>query len=158
MSSKTNRTPRRGEDFLAGVAAIALTLENGEKVRFNIARETAIPSDDTLLRTAKRAAARLAFWAYQTERALARVREHERVLAQVEGRAYQYFRIYYTDHEGVDVTEAMLRAAIDQDPKVRAARISLNVRRNEHGLLRAVREAVDHRAWMVRALLTRREL
>lgn len=156
MSHKSKHKPRRGEDFLAGVEALVLTLEDGTKARFNIAREIAIPSDDTLVRTAKRAPARFAFWAYQTERALARVRSEERKLAQVEGRTYEAFRRLFVE-DGLDITEPRLRAGVDQDPVVRAARCKLNDLRRQHGLLRAVRDAVEHRTWTVRALLQRRE-
>lgn len=149
-----NPKPRRvAEDYLDLVEAITLTLENGEKVTLKIRDEVRIPTDPARMRDAAiKAPAKLAFWAYQCERQLARVRKAELELARVEGREYQVYRAHYNE-EGLMVTEPLLRASVDQSPKVRAARLALNSRRREYGALRAVRDAVEHRSWTLRTLL-----
>lgn len=157
MKPRRNK-PRVSEDYLRDLTSVTIRLESGEDVRLNIARETRIPADpDRLKEAARTAPARLAFWAYQSERALAALRKTEREAARIEGYHYQVYRKLYEEHENVDPTEAMLRAAVDQDPKVRAARIALSSRKTEYGTLRAVRDAVEHRSWMLRTLLQHRE-
>ena len=148
----------RGEDYLDRVQAVRVTLENGERVTLPIRPEVAIPEDPALMeRAARKAAAKLAFWAYQTERGLSRVRKAELEVSEEEGREYEVFRRYYLD-EGRTPTEPMLKAALDHlSPKVRAARIALNARRREYGVLRSIRDAVDHRAWILRTLLKKPE-
>lgn len=141
------------EDYLDQIEAITIRLESGEKVTLKVRSEVRIPTDPIRMREAAiKAPAKLAFWAYQTELALSRVRKAELELARVEGREYQVFRAYYNE-EGVFVTEPLLKASVDQSPKVRAARLALNGRRREYGALRAVRDAVEHRTWTLRTLL-----
>lgn len=154
---RPKRTARSSEDYLANIEAVTIRLENGEAVKLKVEREVRIPTDpDRLIEAARKAPARLAFWAYQSERALAALRKQERETARVEGFTYQVYRKVY-EEDGQEPTEAMIRAAVDQDPKVRTARIALSSRKTEYGTLRAVRDAVEHRSWMLRSLLQHRE-
>lgn len=148
----------RAEDFLNNVDAISIRLDNGEVVELVIADEVEIPTDiDELVSAGRKSAAKLAFWSYQAERALEDVRRCEQKLATTEGRHYDLYRLFFTDEAGVDPTEGMIRAKIDQDTQVRQSRLALRRRRREYGLLRAVRDAVDRRDSMLRALLHRYE-
>ena len=132
-------------------------MENGEEVRLNIARETRIPTDpDRMIEAARTAPARLAFWAYQSERALGALRAAERECLRVEGYHYQLYRKMFEEVQNITPTEGMIRASVDQDPAVRKVRIALNARKSEYGTLKAVRDATEHRAWLLRALLQHR--
>lgn len=145
------------EDHLAGFEAVTVLLENGEEACLNVAREVRIPSDpDKMIEAARRAPARLAFWAYQSERAFTSLRKAEREANRVEGYTYQVYRRMY-ENEGETPTEGMIRAALDQDPKVRKVRIAVSSRKSEYGVLRSMRDVMEHRAWMLRALLQHRE-
>jgi len=158
MSRRREQRTAQAEDYLADVAAITIKLENGEEVELDIASETYVPTDsEELAEAARRSPAKLAFWAYQTERALEDLRRQEQHLVQYEGRNYDLYRVYFTDEQAVDPTEAMIRAKLDQDSEVRRWRLALRRRRREYGLLRAVRDAVDRRDSVLRTLLHRYE-
>lgn len=156
MRNNVKKRPRRGEDFLSDVEALVITLENGERVRFNIAREVAIPDDDLLVDGARKAAARFAFWAYQTERALAKLRTAERLLAEEEAVMYRIVREQF-HKDGLETTEPRIRAVVNGQPTVKTRQCKLNDLRRQHGMLRAVKDAVEHRTWTIRSLLQRRE-
>lgn len=145
------------ERHLRSATHIKLKLENGEEVEFSIEREVRIPrSEKLLLEAARTAPSRFAFWAYQAERALHELRKSERECARVEGYNYHVYRKVRSE-EGETPTEPMIRADIDQDSRVKSVRIALSARKREYGVLRAMRDAMEHRSWTLRALLQRRE-
>lgn len=156
LRSKLKRP--RSEDYLKDLRSVTILLENGERVRLDIEREVRIPIDpDKLYEAARTSPARLAFWAYQTERALRSLRIAERECARAEGYWYQVYRRVYEKEECVDPTEAMLRASLDQDRNVKEKRIAVSSRKTEYGTVRAVRDAIEQRTWMLRAMLQHRE-
>lgn len=156
---RKRRPTLRSEDYLDRIEAVTITLEDGERVKLRVRPEVTIPEDPVKMeRAARRAPARLAFWAYQTEIALSRVRKAELALGQVQGLEYEIHRRDLMENQGRVVTEPMLRASLDhRSPQIRAAMIALNARRREYGVLRSIRDAVDHRAWTMRTLLKKPE-
>lgn len=149
---------RESAAALSDIRALRVRLENGERVEFDLSRELAVPTDpDELLQEARKAPAQVAFWSYQAERGLERVRKAESLLARKEAHQYLVYRRWYETEECVDPTEAMLRARLDQDWELRKFRVALRARRKEYGDLRAARDAVDLRARMMRTLLGRYE-
>jgi len=149
---------RSAADALASIEKLRVRLENGEEVTLDVANELEIPTDPyELVAAGRRAPAQLAFWGYQTERALDRLRKAEAKLAEKEGRYYLTYRNWYETEECVEPTEAMLRARLEQDSTVRSFRIALRARKQEYGALRAVKDAVHHRVSMVRTLIGKSE-
>jgi hypothetical protein len=157
--SKAKRSVLRdAADALASIEKLRVQLENGEEVTLDVAKELEIPTDlGELVAAGRRAPAQLAFWGYQMERALGRLRKAEEALAREEGRQYLVYRRWYESEECVEPTEAMVRSRVDQDAKVRPFRIALRARKQEYGALRAVRDAVNHRVSMVRTLIGKSE-
>lgn len=149
---------RNAADTLSDVSALQVRLENGETVCFDMRDVLEIPTDpEELWEAGRRAPAECAFWNYQTERALERLRKAEERYDQVEGRQYLVYRHWYEHDECVEPTEAMIRARLNQDSKIRSFRIALRARKKEYGAVRAVRDAVNHRVSMVRTLIGRSE-
>jgi len=142
-----------GEAFLSKCKEITIRLDNGEEVEFNVADELRIPSDpDLLLQAARKAPARVAFWAYQAERALGAVRKLEIRLAQVEGEYDLKYRGAIDDSPLV-LTEKVVKAHLDLDTSVRRVRVSLNRVRMQKGLIFAIAGAVEHRCYVLRKLV-----
>ena len=133
-------------------------MANGEEVEFDLDSELSIPDHpEQLRRAAMRAPAQVAFWNYQTERVLARLRKAEDEVEAEEGKAYLLFRHYYEHEECRDPTEAMIRARMAQDPGIRRFRIAMRARKKEYGETRSVRDAVQHRSLMLRTLIANKE-
>lgn len=147
--------PRHGEDHLQDVEAITLVLDNGERTTLKIADELAVPDDPVeLMREAKRAPARMAFWAYQMERALATLRAKERSFAKCEGMEYMIARTYIQDHTEVEIaTEGNIRSRVSQSPTWNAEKEEVERAQRSYGVLRAVREALEHRSHLLRRLI-----
>lgn len=155
---KRNRHPT-GDARLQDTDGVRITLENGEKVDFDLATELRIPDDlDDLRAAARKAPAQLAFWSYQAERALDKVRRQETETLKCEGIDYLAARRYYQDEVGIEPTHRIVQSNLDSGcPKTRRARIALADARKQYGLVRAVRDAVDHRVSMIRALVLKYE-
>lgn len=145
----------RGEEALPDVESLTLTLEDGRKATFHIADELAIPADPDALRIeATRAPARYAFWSYQTERALSAVRKQEKRLAETEAEAHLLWTTYYRDHTAETyISNDTVRSHVAKESDVMSARIRLNSLRREYGMLRAVRDSLDHRTRMIHKLV-----
>jgi hypothetical protein len=149
---------RDAADTLSGVAALQVRLENGEMVTFDMRELLEIPTDfDELLEAGRRAPAQCAFWNYQTERYLDRLRRAEAKLDEEEAKQYLVYRHWYEVEECVEPTEAMVRARLSQDSKIRSFRIALRARKKEYGAVRAVRDSVNSRVHMVRTLIGKTE-
>ena len=145
---------RTAADVLSDIAALRVALESGEVVELDLAKELEIPRDPAALaKAARRAPAQVAFWNYQTERALDKVRGAETKLAEEEGKHHIYWKAWYEQEENETPPQGTLRARLDCDLELRRFRVALRARRKEYGRLRAVRDAVDHRAWTVRTLI-----
>jgi hypothetical protein len=147
----------RGEDYLSDLEAVTVILESGESVQFDLSEELDIPTDPTELRDeAERSSARTAFWAYQTERALRKVREAEAAQEQLEGERYISVRDHLMTHPDWKVskpTESMIRSLLSQQGSVGDAKENLLQLRETYGILRAIKEACEHRCFLLRKLI-----
>lgn len=145
----------RGEEALPDVESLTLKLEDGRKATFRIADELAIPTDpDQMRMEATRAPARYAFWSYQTERALAAVRKQEKRLAEAEALTHLLWTKYYKEHTAETyISNDTIRSHVAQESDVMSARIHLNSLRREYGMIRAVRDSLDHRTRMLHKLV-----
>jgi len=149
---------RDSADVLADVEAIEVRLENGETVSFNMADELHIPAEaGALAKAARKTAAQVAFWNYQTERALKRVRSAEIKLARDEGKQWLVYRKYHMEEECETPAQGTLRARVDYDRSLWTFRVALQARRKEYGVVRSMRDAVNHRSNMVRTLIGKYE-
>ena len=145
---------KHGEDYLETIAAINIRLEGGEDVEFDLAEELHVPTDPDLVLAELRAIpARLAFWAYQTERALGVVRNVEHELGKVESENDLIFRKWYDEETDETYTEAMIRARVSLDEKVKHLRVKLNGARKNYGILRSARDAMEHRSFVLRRIV-----
>jgi hypothetical protein len=150
------RTPKEratGATHLKDVAAVTITLESGEQVTLHPDNELKIPTDPILIKKeALRAPAQLAFWAYQTERALKEVRNTEYELAKKEGDMSLVYRQWYLK-EKATYTEDMIRSRLSVDAEVDALRKQLLVARDLYGVIRATRDSVEHRVYVLRKII-----
>lgn len=145
-----------GEDVLDDVEQIVIVLESGKKATFSIAEEQSIPTDpEELYHEALNAHARFAFWAYQTSRALGKLRTAERELRHLEGGSYLSARMHL---EGVRpknpyIEGARVQAHVDYDEEVDAHRKGVDSLREQWTMIASVRDAIEHRTHLLRRLL-----
>ena len=157
--SAKRRDRQRGEDFLDTVERFDLTLEDGEVATFSLADEVRInqksyPADpEWIQKEAERAVARYTFWAYQTERALATVRTQELATARLRAAFYEPIRSGFRDIGEEYISENMMQSAISRTESVVEAEEELDGLRRQYGILRAVRDATEHRCFILRAML-----
>lgn len=143
-----------GEDYLADIEEIVLTLENAKVVKLKLKGELTIPTDPVeIRREAEKGPGRVAFWQYQAERAAGRVRDLERELAYMESQTSLTYNEFLKS-EQERITDAILRARVDIDPKVEAKRKDLSDMKTSYGVLRATCGAIEHRMYVLRKLLT----
>lgn len=146
-----------GEDLIPRLpdsGKVRFVLENGTGATLDIAAELAIPRHgDALVRAAETAHARLAFWDHQTERALAAVRRQEQVVDQLESREQLVWRKWYEDNMVERATNDEVRARTSLETDVQSARNTLTDLQERYGVLRAVRDALVHRAHLLRRLV-----
>ena len=143
-----------GETALRDVETITLTLEDGRKAAFNIAAELAIPTDpDEMRQAAIDAPSRYAFWSYQTERALSALRKMEKREREMVGYKTMEWWTYYQEYTAEYASRDVVAARVDTETDVQSARIRLNSLRREYGMLRAVRDSLDHRTRMLHKLV-----
>lgn len=145
-----------GEDLLKKLGPITIELENHQTVMLKAASELHIPDDPgALIEAEKRAAARYAFWAYQTEVQMGRVRALQRKLEMKEGQGDTTFRTYIMEFCKWDVTETAVSGLKDIDPTIGTLRVALNRARKEYGILRVMKEALNHRCFALGRLVAR---
>lgn len=144
------------EDLLKKLGSIKVHLENGQVVALSVSKELLIPDDPVkLIKAQKQASARYAFWAYQAEIQMGRVRAMQRKLEMKEGQGDVTFRKYiYLECEW-EVTEAGVNALKDVDATIGSLRVDLNKARKEYGILRAMKEAHNHRCFALDRLIAR---
>jgi hypothetical protein len=144
------------DKLLKGLGSIKVKLENGQIVALSVAKELRIPDGPTaIIEEEKKAAARYAFWAYQTEIQMGRVRALQRQLEMKEGQGDITYRKYITLECEWDPTEASVSAYKDVDPTIGGMRAALNRARKEYGILRAMKEAQNHRCFALGRLVAR---
>ena len=146
-----------GEDVLCDIESIVVILENGKKQRFKIERELAVSDDPEVIhQQAMTAHARYAFWSYQAERSLSRLR-----LAEVEHAArLGHMRYGYSKHlkeEDRYTSSATIEGMLAQDPDVEAEKKRLIQLREDWTILRAVADALEHRTHLLRRLIAREQ-
>jgi len=168
MTAKPHKPPtkkrsKHGEDFLCAVEKLTLVLDNGQQAVFDIEGETsdypagypARPSD--VQRFAQKAVERYAFWAYQAERLLALVRVQEsaatRTRAVSDGEVRNQSAKQAKCGQIPYVSEALIEAAINLLPDVVTAEGALSELRRQYGIVRAIRDTVEHRLYVLRAML-----
>jgi len=161
VAVKKKATAKHGEDYLSDLQSIKLTLDNGKKVELDWKEEVWIPDDPVgVLREAKRATSRYAFWAYQAERALQRVRKLEMDEAAMSGEKDYAYRLMFNNQEklsdnafGLQPTETLIKGHVANDTDVKTARVKLNGARRDYGVLRAVAEAMRQRCFILNQLV-----
>lgn len=143
------------EEVLNDVESIALRLENGKVVSFNLARELRVSTDPTKMQQqAMTAHSRFAFWEYQAARAMREVRRGEIELAKMEGdRRFRYTKTLKEDDQFTPAS--VVQGFLDCDPEILASRNHLNDLREHWSILKATASALDHRAHLLRRLLQR---
>lgn len=148
-------TYRHGEHVLAEVESITIVLENGRKQSFKIDRELEVSDDPAEMHEqALTAHARYAFWSYQADRALERLREAEADHARLEGtKRYGYVRTLKEQDQFTSNTT--IEGLLQTDPKIESSRKRLNALRADWTILKTVAGALDHRAHLLRRLLAR---
>lgn len=143
-----------GECFLPSFPLFAIDLEGGKTVRLPIAAELDIPTDpEERERAATTAHSRLAFWDYQMERALAAVRRQETRLDEVEGMSQLIWRKWHEENMATTATNDEARGHVALERDVQTARNTLTDLRERYGILRCVRDALVHRAHLLRKLV-----
>lgn len=152
---KKPNTKKYGEDYLNDIVSIRIILENGEVAEFALADELHIPLDpDELVEVASKGPARLSFWAYQEQRALSKVRKLERIYDRKKGDMFLCAK--QTLDEDTDFTYSsndMVKGVVDNQKEVKKARRQLDDAREQYGILRSVREALEHYNYVTRRLL-----
>lgn len=144
---------KHGEDYLDQVEDIRIKLENGTEVVLQPREELRVPTGpDEIRDECREGPSRLAFWAYQENRALSKVRTIERELAKLEGQTNLVYRKFLTD-EGEPVTESIIRSRVDIETEVETKRIQLNAAQTNYGFIRATRDALEHRMYVLRKLV-----
>lgn len=145
----------RSDEALAEVAAVSIRLESGRVARFDVADELAVSHDpDTLREQAMAAHSRYAFWEYQAARAMRLLRDQEVDLARLEGDLrYRYSKVLKADDQYT--SSATVEGTLAGDKRVLAARNRLNLLREHWTIIRALADAHDHRAHLLRRLLAK---
>ncbi len=156
--AKGRATPVYGEDLLPEIESVTIKLENGSVVTFNMEDELCVPDGPIALEVAaRRSPSRYAFWAYQTERALAEVRKQEIKLAHVTGEEWLVHKEYYrTETDDRYIAKETLQAHVDISTKVRSEQVRLDGLRKQYGILRSLRDALERRDFTLRKLLDRK--
>lgn len=148
------RTAKHGEEHLGRVLALRITLESGATVTVRPQAELAISDDpEEQARQLESAPARYAFIAYQEERALHAVRLLEAALKDVRSQQYLLQRKYIDEHTSDVVTEPHVAARVDAAPDVIEAEKALALGRKRYGVLRALRQGLDHRVRSLQRLV-----
>lgn len=144
----------RSEKLLARIASVSVRMEDKSVVKLDVADEVRIPKDmDDIRDAASESPARIAFWSYQAARAAAEHRRVKIMHLRVIGRAYLRYH-KYIDVETSDMpTKNLVGAYVRNDAEVRASRIALSDAQRQSDVIRAVRDAVQHRGYVLQMLL-----
>lgn len=146
---------RRSEEALSDIKSVAIAMENGKILMFNIHEELFIPVDaDGIRKEASLAPSRYAFWAYQVERAFHRLREVEDEVRRSEGRTDLIYRKGLTFEFG-EYREGEVKSFVSVDGTLMKARRKLAGMKEHVGILQAVKEAHDHRCKILTRLVSR---
>ena len=156
MTPTGDSEPAGSESTLASLSHITVILENGQHVKFSVAKELSLPDDpDGLLHAARHAHERYAFWAYQTERALKKVRAEELKCDDTDGHFGMHYRRYLLESHEFNVTETAVSDCKSMNKDVKSARAQANAARHTYGVFRSMRDAMRHRCFIVTRLVGR---
>ncbi len=148
--------PASSADLLKKIGTVKVKLEGGQTVALNVAKELRVPDGPVaILQAQKQAPACYAFWAYQAEIQMGRVRALQRKLEFVEGGYDQPIRDTLHENTPSGITESAVRAVKDTHGGIRQARMALDRARREQGVLRAMKEAHNHRCFALDRLVAR---
>jgi hypothetical protein len=151
-NKQTARILGRAEEYLNGIL-IRVKLEGDKVVHFDPHEELLIPDAPREIKSeAKKAPARFAFWAYQAERVLAKVRELEAELDRAVAEADLIHRNWRAEEAG-EYREGEIRSYVQRDKPVVTLRRALKDTREHYGLLRAIKDAHEHRCKILQGLL-----
>jgi len=140
------------------VESLSIKFSNGEKIKFSFAEETVIPRDPSAqIDACLKAPAQVAFWSAQETRALHEVRKQEERVKKTEAGWYMGYRRFHMDETDDFPTERMLRSNIDLNDDVQKERTRLTTLQKQYGMMRAMRQAVEHRCYVLRRLIDHRE-
>lgn len=146
-------------DFLGSLRSMQMTLDNGKQVTLDVAAELEPPTGVAdAQEKAVRCSQRLAFWAYQYERVLARLRvaeaNHERLVGMTAIRARNLLERGDSDADFATrfIGDFSVKARVDADKEVHKSKLALVDLRLQLGMLRAVRDAVSNHAFALRRL------
>ncbi len=147
----------RGATSLRGIKDITLSLEDGTEVTYNVALELAkIPADPVALYNLLiESPAQLAFWSAQHGRALRVARLLEKELAQHEGFCFYCYKTEMTNNLGNSFTDSSVKYRVDADEGVLDKRRQVVEAYAHADLLRAIRDSVEHRTYLLRELAAR---
>jgi hypothetical protein len=147
---------RHGEDWLSA-ASIDIKLETGDVVTFGVLDEVGIPPRMTgrqLVLEAERSPARLAFWSRQAARAASQLRRQELELQRKVGSAALVYREQidkFTDRKSNDY--GLVDNYVDSDRTVQDMRLQVCTLRKHCALIESIRDAVEHRTYILRLKL-----
>jgi hypothetical protein len=148
----------RGEDSLADLEAIEVTLENGTTRRFNIAAELSpLPTSPAeLVREAENTIARLAFWGYQAERAKSAAIRAEAMADKAWAVEYGRQRRHIQENTDVEIaTENNIKHRIVDDGRLEIPNSHVRGAWKRYGALRSLTTALEHRSHLIRLLIRR---
>lgn len=155
IGAKAARNPKFGEEALSEIEALTLRLDSGKVVTFTIADQLRIPSNPVeIIKEAKQAPARLAFWRAQAARAAQRARDLERRYNYTVASYDLTHRVANNDADG-EYTERLVRSQVDVTREVVQALQKLNRAKEQAELLKSVADAVEHRTYVLRTLVRR---
>lgn len=158
MAKRASKEVIHGEDALPDIESVDIKLANGRTVTFEVHRELHVPTDpDKIVEASSKSPARYAFWAAQAERALAHVRRLEFRFAQAEAVVDLRVRESYRQGLMKDTedwyTERKVTSIVVKEPEVKSAQTKLNEAKYRYGVLRSIRNAVEHRGFVLRTLV-----
>lgn len=158
MSAAFKKHLPRGEDCLADVDAIEITLENGQVRRFNLAAELP-PIPDAprdVVREAERTVNRLAFWGYQAERAKSAAVRAEAEAEKLWADEYQLQRRHIQEFGEVEIaTENNIKSRVLLDGKLEQPNSRVRSAWRRYGALRSLTVALEHRSHLLRLIIRR---
>lgn len=161
-TGKRSPRSRHSEGLLVGLEKVTLTLEDKTEVTLNVSEELRIPEGSIpIWKASRKAPARYAFWAYQTARALASVRFTEQLLVEKSAEVNTVMRRAISDGDmdgvlGMTVEAhhyGVVDSMVNQDKEVKELARRLMKRREMYELLRAIRDAMEHRTFILRKML-----
>ncbi len=159
FQAATTPTRGRGATSLRGIKDITLILEDGSHVIFRVADELARPPDDpvALHRALVEAPAQLTFWGAQLARATRAAKIAEAHLKQDEAVVFYAYRSEFIEKLGHTFTDTLVRMRVDADEGVLDKRRQVVEAYAHADLLRAIRDGVQHRTYLLREIASRVE-